>query len=153
MSPIPMPSSASVLTAMNAVPATSPMAADTCRALADGVLVIHIAFVAFVVLGLLVILWGGFRGWKWIRNPWFRATHLVGIGLVVVQAWFGIVCPLTVLEMHLRDKAGDATYDGTFIAHWLRRLLFYDAPPWVFAVCYSLFGLAVIGSWWRFRPR
>src|SRR6478752_1996759 len=116
MSPISMPSSASVLKAMNA---------GTCRALADGVLVIHIAFVVFVVLGLLVILWGGFRGWKWIRNPWFRATHLVGIGLVVVQAWFGIVCPLTVLEMHLRDKAGDATYDGTFIAHWLRRLLFY----------------------------
>jgi hypothetical protein len=32
-------------------------------------------------------------------------------------------------------------------------LLFYDAPPWLFGLCYTLFGLAVIGSWWKFRPR
>ncbi|MES2658642.1 MAG: DUF2784 domain-containing protein [Verrucomicrobiota bacterium] len=129
------------------------MSAEICRALADGVLITHVAFVAFVVIGLLLILCGGFRGWKWIRNPWFRAAHLSAIGVVVIQAWFGIVCPLTTLEMHLRDMAGDPTYNGTFVAHWLRRLLFFDAPLWAFAVCYTLFGLAVIGSWVKFRPR
>ena len=129
------------------------MSANNLRAFADLVLLTHIAFVGFVVVGLLVILGGGYRGWKWIRNPWFRAAHLAAIALVVVQAWFGIVCPLTVLEMHLREAAGDSTYGGTFIAHWLRRLLFYDAPPWAFGVCYTLFGLAVIGSWLKFRPR
>ena len=129
------------------------MAANTLRAFADLVLLTHIAFVGFVVVGLLVILGGGYRGWRWIRNPWFRAAHLAAIALVVVQAWFGIVCPLTVLEMHFREAAGDSTYGGTFIAHWLRRLLFYDAPPWAFGVCYTLFGLAVIGSWLKFRPR
>lgn len=123
------------------------------RALADGVLVLHIAFVGFVVGGLLLILTGGFRGWGWIRNPWFRAAHLAGIGVVVVQAWFGVICPLTTLEMFLREKAGDETYHGTFVAHWLHRLLFHQAPLWVFAVCYSLFGLAVIVGWWKFRPR
>lgn len=137
----------------SAAPITCLMSAETCRMFADGVLITHVAFVAFVVGGLLVILGGGFRGWKWIRNPWFRAAHLAGIALVVVQAWLGIVCPLTVLEMHLRDQAGDATYNGTFVAHWLQRLLFYNVPPWVFVVCYTLFGLAVIGSWVKFRPR
>jgi hypothetical protein len=106
-----------------------------------------------VILGLVLIIVGGFGGWRWIRNPWFRAGHLAGIALVVVQAWLGIVCPLTTLEMALRHRAGDATYGGTFIAHWLQRLLYYDAAPWVFIVAYSAFGLAVVGSWLKFRPR
>jgi hypothetical protein len=123
------------------------------RLIADLVLMTHVAFVAFVIVGLLLILWGGFRRWAWIRNPWFRLAHLVGIGVVVVQAWFGVICPLTTLEMSLREQAGDATYEGTFIAHWLHQLLFYQAPAWVFVVCYTVFGLLVIGSWFGFRPR
>ncbi len=129
------------------------MSADTYRALADGVLLTHLSFIAFVVGGLLLILCGGLRGWNWIRNPWFRAVHLAAIAVVVIQAWFGIICPLTTLEMHLRDQAGDASYTGTFVAHWLRRLVFFDAPLWGFTIGYTLFGLAVILSWWKFRPR
>lgn len=128
------------------------MSPGTYRTIADLVLVTHVAFVTFVVFGLIVILCGGFCGWKWIRNPWFRTAHLASIGLVVVQVWLGVVCPLTTLEMHLREKAGDATYSGTFIAHWLHKLIFYQAPPWVFVVGYTLFGTAVILSWIRFRP-
>ena len=129
------------------------MDSKTYSLLADIVLMTHVAFVLFVVLGLILILCGGFCGWKWVRNPWFRAAHLVGIGLVVVQSWFGIICPLTTLEMHLRELAGDETYAGTFIAHWLHRILFLHAPMWAFAVCYTLFGLAVLVSWTKFRPR
>ncbi len=121
--------------------------------LADAVLMTHVGFVAFVLLGLLLILVGGCLGWKWVRNPWFRALHLAAIGLVVAQAWVGIVCPLTTLEMYFRALAGDETYSGTFIAHWLQRLLYFSAPWWVFTLCYSLFALAVIGSWIKFRPR
>jgi hypothetical protein len=123
------------------------------RALADLVLVCHVGFVVFVVAGLLVIVVGGCRGWSWVRNPWFRGAHLAAIGVVVVQAWLGIVCPLTTLEMALRERAGDVTYEGTFIAHWLRRLLFYDAPVWVFVVCYTAYALLVVGTWWKFPPR
>jgi hypothetical protein len=129
------------------------MSASLCRTLADAVLLTHVSFVAFVIVGLLTILIGGACGWRWIRNPWFRALHLAAIGLVVVQAWLGVICPLTTLEMYLREQAGDATYRGTFIAHWLQKLLYYEAPPWVFIVCYSVFGLAVIASWLKFRPR
>lgn len=127
--------------------------ASTYHAVADLVLILHVAFVAFVVAGLLLIWIGGFCGWRWIRNPWFRALHLAGIGLVVVEAWLGFVCPLTTLEMALRERAGDATYHSSFIEHWLQQLLYYEAPAWVFVAGYTLFGMAVAGSWWWFRPR
>lgn len=123
------------------------------RLLADLVLITHAGFVAFVLFGLILIVIGGFRGWSWVRNPWYRLTHLAAIGVVTAQAWFGVICPLTTLEMNLRARAGEATYEGTFVAYWLQRLLYYEAPPWVFVVCYTLFGLVVAGSWFRFRPR
>ena len=126
---------------------------DFLHVLADVVLVTHITFVAFVVGGLLLILIGGFRGWSWIRNPLFRSVHLAAIGLVVVQAWLGVICPLTTLEMALRERAGESTYAGAFVAYWLQKLLYFEAPPWVFAVCYTAFGLAVVGTWIKFRPR
>lgn len=128
------------------------MPAALYRALADTVLICHVAFVAFVVLGLMLILLGGWLKWSWVRNRCFRFCHLGAIGIVVIQAWFGVICPLTTLEMHLRELAGDTTYHGTFIAHWLQRILFFDAPLWVFTVCYTIFALAVIASWWRVRP-
>lgn len=127
--------------------------ADAYRAAADLVLITHVTFVAFVVFGLFLIFLGRFCGWSWIRNPWFRILHMAGIGLVVVQTWLGVLCPLTALEMHLREKAGEATYAGDFIAHWFQKLLYYDAPPWVFNASYTVFGLAVIGSWIWVRPR
>ena len=120
---------------------------------ADLVLALHATFVAFVVFGLLLILLGKPLGWRWVRNPVFRLLHLAAIVVVVVQAWFGIVCPLTTIEMMLRARGGDATYTGAFVAHWLESVLYYTAPNWVFAVAYTLFGVAVVASWFWVRPR
>ncbi len=120
---------------------------------ADLVLLTHVLFVAFVVFGLLLILAGKARAWAWVRNPWFRLAHLAAIGIVVVQSWFGAVCPLTILEMALRQRAGDAAYPGSFVAHWLEAILYYRAPTWVFAVCYTIFGGLVLASWYWVRPR
>ncbi len=126
---------------------------DTYRLLADLVLILHVSFVVFVVFGLIFILCGGLRGWKWIRNPWFRSAHLGAIALVVIQAWFGIICPLTILENHLREKAGAYAYGGSFIAYWLHKALFFQVAPWIFGLCYTLFGIAVIYSWIKYQPR
>lgn len=123
------------------------------RLLADVLLLLHVLFVAFVVLGLLLIIAGRLLQWSWVRNPWFRLLHLVGIGIVVLQSWFGVICPLTTWEMALRDRAGDATYPGAFIAYWLDKFLYYQAPEWVFAVVYTIFGVLVIASWHWARPR
>lgn len=120
---------------------------------ADAILILHVLFVAFVVLGLAAIFIGRAKCWPWVRNPWFRMIHLLGIGYVVIQSWFGIMCPLTVWEKALRAKAGAVVYTGDFIEHWLSKLLFFEAPLWVFATVYTLFGAAVLGSWFWVRPR
>jgi len=60
------------------------MDATAFRLLADAVLALHAAFVAFVVLGLVAILVGGALGWRWVRGPRFRALHLAAIVSVVV---------------------------------------------------------------------
>ena len=120
---------------------------------ADALLVVHVLFVLFVILGLLLVFLGKWREWPWVRNRYFRISHLVAIGVVVLQSWIGMICPLTTWEMALRQKAGDAVYTGSFIAHWLNKLLYYQAPAWVFAVCYTLFAGLVVFSWFWVRPR
>ncbi len=121
--------------------------------LADGVLFLHVAVVAFVVLGLVLILIGGVRRWRWVRNRWFRFGHLGAILVVVAQAWLGVICPLTTLEMWLREQAGgEGVYTGSFIQHWLQALLYYEAPGWVFVLAYTLFAAVVIVAWWRLPP-
>lgn len=120
---------------------------------ADAILIAHALFVAFVVVGLLLIIIGGFRNWGWVRGFRFRILHLAAIGLVVIQAWMGAVCPLTLWEMQLRELGGDLTYSGGFIAYWLHRLLYFRAPPIVFAVAYTLFAALVAASWFWVRPR
>ena len=120
---------------------------------ADAVLVIHALFVVFVVLGLVMVFIGKCFSWCWVRNPWFRLSHLFAIGIVVLQAWAGAACPLTVWEMQLRTLAGDTTYSGSFITHWMETLLYYQAPAWVFTLVYTVFGAIVIGSWIWVRPR
>jgi hypothetical protein len=121
--------------------------------LADVVLSLHVATVAFVIGGLVVVVLGNLRAWRWVNAPWFRLAHLAAIAVVVAQAWFGVVCPLTSLEMSLRAKARATTYSGSFIEHWLQRLLYFEAPTWVFTVAYSVFGLVVVATWWYFPPR
>lgn len=120
---------------------------------ADITLVLHASFVAFVVVGLTLIFVGKAANWEWVRNPWFRWTHLVAISIVVLQSWFGVVCPLTSLEMALRSRAGDSVYPGAFMAHWLEKLMYYDAPAWLFAVCYTAFAALVVASWYWVPPR
>lgn len=122
------------------------------RIAADAVLLIHVGFVAFVLLGLVCILAGGALHWRWVRNRWFHLLHLAAIGIVVLQSWLGVLCPLTTLEMALRQKAGEATYSGSFIAHWLNKLLYIEAPMWMFVVAYTVFGLLVVASWVLVRP-
>jgi hypothetical protein len=120
--------------------------------LAGAVLVLHVAIVAFVVVGLALIVAGNRAGWRWVNALWFRSMHLLTIAVVAAQAWLGVVCPLTTLEMWLRTRAEAGAYSGGFIQHWLQALLYWEAPGWVFALAYSAFALAVALAWWRFPP-
>ncbi len=121
--------------------------------LADFVLMLHFAVVLFVVGGLVLVVAGNFLGWNWVNLLWFRLLHLVAIGTVVAQAWFGVTCSLTILESWLRMQTGAEGYQTGFIEHWLHQLLFYEAQSWVFTLAYTVFGLMVVASWWVFPPK
>lgn len=121
--------------------------------LADAVLLLHVAIVLFVVGGLVLVVGGNLAGWRWVNLWWLRLAHLAAIATVVAEAWLGITCPLTTWEMALRAAAGQPAYAGGFLQHWLHRLLYWDAPAWVFTLAYTLFGLAVAWAWWRWPPR
>lgn len=120
---------------------------------ADAILLLHFLIVLFVVFGQVAILFGWWRNWSWVRNFWFRLTHLATIGFVVVQTWLGQLCPLTIWEQQLRQAAGQAFHERSFIEYWISRVLFFDLPWWVFIVAYTAFALLVLLSWWRFPPR
>ncbi|WP_417393667.1 DUF2784 domain-containing protein [Gimesia sp.] len=123
------------------------------RLTADFTVVLHFAFVMFVLLGQILITAGAFAGWNWIRNFKFRVIHLASILFVVLESVAGIVCPLTTLEKWLREQAGQVSYQGDFIASWVHDMLFFQADPWVFTVCYSLFGLFVLITFYLAPPR
>lgn len=120
--------------------------------LADSILVVHVSFIGFIVFGLLAIYLGHFFRWSWVRNRTFRIFHFSAICFVVVQSWFGAICPLTIWEMALREDAGSSVYSGSFIQYWLHRMIYFDAPEWVFIVLYTGFGCLVLVSWFLVRP-
>lgn len=123
------------------------------RILADITVIVHVAYVLFVVLGVIAILLGWLRKWQWVRNPWFRYLHLTMIVVVVAEAWWGITCPLTIWEQNLRRLAGQQAYRGDFIANFLHEVLFFDAPDWVFTLCYTAFGLLIAATFVLVPPR
>lgn len=84
------------------------------RALADLVLVVHLAFVLFVVLGGLLAL-------RWPRVAWVHVPVALYGALI---EFVGFVCPLTPLENSLRRRGGGAGYDGGFIEHYVTATLY-----------------------------
>jgi Protein of Unknown function (DUF2784) len=112
--------------------------------LADIIVAIHVAYVGFILVGLLAILVGAALRWSWVRNRWFRLAHLLAIAIVAFEALWGITCPLTDWEDTLRSAAGQRVSEGTFIGRCLDSILFYDWPPWAFTSAYVSFALLVL---------
>jgi len=81
---------------------------------ADLLLVAHLGFISFVVLGGLLAL-------KWPRVAWIHIPAAAWGAVVELQGW---VCPLTPLEQHFRAAAGEAGYRGSFIEHYLLPLIY-----------------------------
>jgi len=84
------------------------------RLLADALLVVHLAFVAFVVLGGLLVL-------RWPRLAWIHLPAALWGALI---EFAGFVCPLTPLEVGLRRLGGEAGYEGGFIEHYVTAALY-----------------------------
>ncbi|HEY2379234.1 MAG TPA: DUF2784 domain-containing protein [Gemmatimonadaceae bacterium] len=98
------------------------------RLLADAVIVFHAAFVAFVVIGGLVVL----------RWPWMAWLHLPAAAWGALIEFSGWICPLTPLENALRARAGESGYSGGFIEHYVLHTLYPDGltrrVQWVLGV-------------------
>lgn len=121
--------------------------------LADVIVAIHVGYVGYVVVGELVILLGLVRRWAWVRNPWFRWTHVLAITIVGVEALFTVECPLTQWERDLRVLAGQTASDVSFVGRLANDLLFYDVPEWIFTALHIGFAVLVIATLVLAPPR
>lgn len=129
------------------------MSPHAAALLADALLALHVGVVVFVVGLLPLVLLGGALGWRWVRRFGLRLTHLGLMAFIAAQAWLGQLCPLTVWEQDLRRIAGQRAYGESFIEHWLSRLLYWQAPWWVFVAAYTAFAVLVALAWWWVKPR
>src|SRR6266496_4463638 len=84
------------------------------RALADGVVLLHTAFVAFVMLG-------GFLAWRWRAVLWAHVPAALWGAAIEYAGW---ICPLTPLENALRARAGLEGYRGGFVEHYVIPLIY-----------------------------
>ncbi len=123
------------------------------RILADTIVIIHAAFVAFVGLGLVAIVIGLLFKRSWARNFWFRMLHLSAIAFVVFEEAANMRCPLTVWENHLRQQAGQVGYPGDFLGYWAHNLIFFDLPSRFFTLFYGCVGLTILGIFVLGPPR
>jgi hypothetical protein len=84
------------------------------RIAADFLVLLHFSFIVFVLLGGLLVL-------KW---RWLAYLHLPCAIWGILIEFFGWICPLTPLENHFREKAGQTGYSGGFMEHYLLPLIY-----------------------------
>jgi hypothetical protein len=121
--------------------------------LADMMVAVHVAYVSYIVIGQLLIWLGLLLRWRWVRNPWFRWTHLIMIVIVGVEALLDIECPLTSWEGRFRELAGQAVSGESFVGRLLHNLIFVDWPPWVINSLHIVFALIVLATFVLAPPR
>src|ERR1700681_1642670 len=116
--------------------------------LADAIVVVHFLIVLFVLAGVPLVYLGVALRWAWVRRWHWRLLHLGAILFIAAESSVGIACPLTAWEYALR---GHQSTHG-FIERWIDRILFYDAPLWVFTVAYVAFAALVLVTWLAVPP-
>ena len=109
---------------------------------ADLIAATHIGYFIYVVGGCVAIVVGVWRKWKWIRNPWFRLSHLAAVYIVVFENVFNVACPLNTAEWQLRSTSQSAVEASSGVGRVLDQLLFHTIPGNVLNVMYS--ALAVL---------
>jgi len=120
---------------------------------ADLVLLAHALWVLVILAGIPAVWLGYRRGWGWVRRRGLRLAHAGMMGIVTAEVLLGLACPLTLWENALRRSDGRRGFDdGGFVAHWVGRLLYYDAPGWVFTATYVAVMGVIVWLYRRFPP-
>jgi hypothetical protein len=104
------------------------------RLAADLTVVVHLAFVAFLLAG-------GYLTWRW---PHLLRLHIPAVAISAGLALAGLDCPLTDAETWLRRRAGDAPYRDGFVAHYLVRPLHPGGMTPTISVGLRVFTVAVV---------
>lgn len=107
---------------------------------ADGVALLHYAFVAYVLVG-------GYLAWRWPRTI---ALHVLAIIWAVLIVTVHVQCPLTALQNLFREQAGRAPLNGGFIDNYIRGTFY---PTHGAASAQALAGVLVLVSWAGFAVR
>lgn len=115
--------------------------------LADAVVVLHVAYIAYVLLGALLVL-------RWPRTLWI---HLAAAAWGVLIAASAGVCPLTPLENRLRVAAGRSGYGGGFVEHYVLPVLYPEGLTrgvlWAEAALVVAVNAGLYAWVWRRRTR
>ena len=128
--------------------------------LADVLVVIHLIVVLFMIFGLVFVLVGWPLKWRWIRNPWFRLSHLGIMAYIAYNAIIGEYCFLTRWESDLRKEAGQIAASGrpvddeiSFVGRLFRDVLYIDVPQSELDPYYLAFGAVLLVSILFVPPR
>ena len=119
--------------------------------LADIVVGLHLAYVSYVLVGQVLIWVGWALRWQWVRNLWFRVTHLAMVSVVAIEAVFGITCPMTEWEAALTESVQERSFIGTLLSD----ILFIDLPDThpIFMISYVGVGVLVLATFVFLPPR
>lgn len=104
------------------------------KILADLIVLVHFAWILFMLAGFILTLCGFF--WKGFFDRWlFRTLHLFGIAYVSLLAIMGRYCPLTLWENTLRAKYDPSlVYPGSFMIHYAEKLVYPDINPLIIRI-------------------
>jgi hypothetical protein len=113
------------------------------------VLAIHVAIIAFNVVGLVAIPLGARFGWSFVRALTWRMLHVLSWGVVALQAAAGRACFLTDWQYELAGGQGDP---DPLIARLANAVIYWPLPLWVFAVLYAAAFAFVLTLLWVVPP-
>jgi hypothetical protein len=110
------------------------------RALADAVVGVHYAYMAYLVVG-------GFAAWRWRKTIWLHVAAVIWAALIVTTK---VPCPLTALQNHFREDAGLRPLTSSFINLYIRGTFYPDDQQ---TLAQIVLGVIVIVSWIGFVRR
>jgi hypothetical protein len=117
--------------------------------LAEAVLAIHLAVIAFNLFGLLAVPLGAWRGWCFVRRPTWRFAHLVCLAIVAIQAALGRACFLTILQDALAGRGPSRP----LIERIVDSVVFWPLPIWAFTAAYMVVFIYALALMWLVPPK